>query len=284
MDKDAGSAGAAAVRGPRSDSPVFVLSTGRSGSTLVQRVLNCHSGLVVWGEHHGLVNGLADAFAGMADPHENFFPQQPVENIGPSLLLPTFNQAAVQIEWANPWSLAEYCDHVRSFLDAYFGSRLADGQRWGFKEIRYNRLVTLRFLRRLYPAGRFIFVTRDPEEVTRSKVFSFIKEPRWSEFTRDEQTERIRRILAEVRDHYRTFEQFTARHPRACLIIGLEDLVARPDAVIATLLDHVELDAKDFDWALCRKVLATVVARTRRDATLAEQIHAIAAETVAGRA
>ncbi len=48
--------------------PVFVISTGRSGSTLVQRLLNCHPAQVVWGEHHGFLASLLGAYMQMSNP------------------------------------------------------------------------------------------------------------------------------------------------------------------------------------------------------------------------
>lgn len=43
------------------DQPVFVLSAGRSGSTLLQKLLNSSQELVIWGEHMGILRHLARA-------------------------------------------------------------------------------------------------------------------------------------------------------------------------------------------------------------------------------
>jgi len=40
--------------------PVFVLSPARGGGTVLARILNCHPQLVIWGEHVGLINRLAE--------------------------------------------------------------------------------------------------------------------------------------------------------------------------------------------------------------------------------
>ena len=45
---------------PIEDDPVFVCGPHRSRSTYLQRLLNIHPGLVVWGEHGGLINRLAE--------------------------------------------------------------------------------------------------------------------------------------------------------------------------------------------------------------------------------
>jgi len=48
------------VGGNESRSPVFVLTLHRGGGTVLVRVLNCHPELVIWGEHVGLINRLAE--------------------------------------------------------------------------------------------------------------------------------------------------------------------------------------------------------------------------------
>jgi hypothetical protein len=42
------------------DSPVFLLTLHQAGGTVLARVLNCHPDLVIWGEHVGLINRLAE--------------------------------------------------------------------------------------------------------------------------------------------------------------------------------------------------------------------------------
>jgi len=39
---------------------VFLLTVHRGGGTVLARVLNCHPDLVIWGEHVGLINRLAE--------------------------------------------------------------------------------------------------------------------------------------------------------------------------------------------------------------------------------
>lgn len=255
--------------------PVFVLSTGRSGSTLVQRLLNCHKDLVVWGEHHGFLQGIAEALTQMADPNNILYPKTPEENEGPQLLLPTLQNPGKQLEWSNPWSLAEFKVQARSFIESYFASRLEPGQRWGFKEIRYNKLSVMRGLRNLYPDGRFVFVKRGTVEVVRSKVMSFIKEERWATFTAEQQRARIRTMLAEVHEHYAAYDTFTKRNPALCTAVNLEDISSDSTTTIERLVFHLQLDPERFDWALARQVLDKVVARTRRDEELSDLIRSV---------
>ena len=52
------------------DRPVFVLAQHRSGGTLLARLLNCHPGLVIWGEHAGFINRLAEAHELLVRHHD----------------------------------------------------------------------------------------------------------------------------------------------------------------------------------------------------------------------
>jgi len=49
----------------------------------------------------------------------------------------------------------------REMIEAIFTRGLRPGQRWGFKEIRYHRVLTVRFLEKLLPDARFITLRRD---------------------------------------------------------------------------------------------------------------------------
>ncbi len=44
------------------NNPVFIITTGRTGSTLLQRYVNCSKDLVIWGEHGGFITNLANAY------------------------------------------------------------------------------------------------------------------------------------------------------------------------------------------------------------------------------
>jgi hypothetical protein len=259
-----------------SGAPVFLISTGRSGSTLVQRVLNCHRDLVVWGEHFGFLNGLASAYAQMSDPSQRQYPHTAADNTGLSLVLPTLRDQAAPLEWVNPWSLEEFATLLRRFIESYFASRLEPGQRWGFKEIRYNNLPALRMFRDLYPDGRFVFIRRDPLEVTRSKVFAFIKETKWASFSGEEQRERIANMLKEVGEHYRIYDVFMERNPGFGLLVDYEDLVAMPHDVTERMLEHLGLDRARYDWQLGEQVMASIITKTKRDDEVQELIRQVA--------
>lgn len=250
------------------DAPVFVISTGRSGSTLVQRLLNCHDELVVWGEHFGFLNGLIQSYMRMARPDQRLYPKTADSNGGPALMLPTLTDPAAPIEWVNPWSLEEFQEQVRSFAANYFGGRLQPDQRWGFKEIRYNNEPALVGLSQLFPRGRFVFVQRNPVEVARSKILAFLKEGRWDSLSDQGRRNRASEILDEVLEHYRLYESFSKKNQRKCFTIDYDRIVADPRSVMGEVLEHLNLKPKKYDWSLADQVSKNVITATRKDHNL----------------
>jgi hypothetical protein len=57
-------------------------------------------------------------------------------------------------------------------VQSIFTRGLQAGQRWGFKEIRYHRVLTVRFLEKLFPGAQFIILRRDIRDVAVSAVLA----------------------------------------------------------------------------------------------------------------
>jgi hypothetical protein len=245
------------------DAPVFLITTGRTGSTLLQRLLNCHRDLVVWGEHHGLFATLAGPYRLMAAGTGASYPTSASDNPGPDLLLPGLRDPSAPLEWANPWSFEEVKPQIADFLKGYFASRIAPTQRWGFKEVRYNRTDALDMLRDLFPRGQFLFLRRNPLEVARSKVLAWKKGEPWESLPLAERLQRTDAIVQEIRGHYAIYDEFMARNPDACLAVDFENLVGDTDATLAALLGHLQLDPTGYDRETAGKVLAQVITSTR---------------------
>jgi len=55
-------------------------------------------------------------------------------------------------------------------IEKIFARGLRAGQRWGFKEIRYHRVLTVRFLEKLFPNARFVILRRDIAEESNAEV------------------------------------------------------------------------------------------------------------------
>lgn len=144
-------------------STVFIVTYGRSGSTLLQGVLNSIPGYLVRGENNNLLGRLLAIHKGLTAHHRD----------GPT--------------WPeNAWYGSEFftsdiiAPALRSTLETIlFGDVPRDTVRtFGFKEIRYgleNIDAKLDFLRTLYPDSAVIFNTRNADDVARSMEKNFGK-------------------------------------------------------------------------------------------------------------
>jgi hypothetical protein len=141
------------------ESPL-IITYGRTGSTLLQGLLNSIDGFVVRGENHNFCYHLYQAAAALG--------RSKWENAGEAVADP-----------AHPWygagevSAARFLDQVRPLIRAQLlGNADPTVVRClGFKEVRYT-VPDLRryldFLWRVMPRPAFIVLTRDHEEVVKS--------------------------------------------------------------------------------------------------------------------
>jgi hypothetical protein len=136
--------------------PIFVFSSGwRTGSTLVQRILCSHPEIHIWGENHGVVGIL----------------QQAHEEIAGLQHLAERHTAEFERHGTNGWLAMMnppqscFSDGLRALLEMYLREPALQlgAIRWGFKEVRHGS-GTARFLHRLYPEARFLFLVRHPAD------------------------------------------------------------------------------------------------------------------------
>jgi hypothetical protein len=146
--------------------PIFILGSGRSGSTLVQRLLNSYPDVTIWGEHGGFLKHTADAFFRLLEHRGNnqfVFANSSVSQTMPWSQVTEHKKPEHWQAWLNSFSREDVTTFFRTHLEAFFRhpSMPAD-HRWGFKEIRYgNQDRVVEFLSRLYPDAHFIFLVRN---------------------------------------------------------------------------------------------------------------------------
>jgi sulfotransferase family protein len=143
---------------------VLIITYGRSGSTLLQGLLNSIDGCVVRGENYNMCYGLFLAWQSIRNTKLQYG--------GDSSLAVT-----------EPWFGASLLDEQRFLEDAraLVHHQLVPGneaapQCVGFKEIRYlpadstriDLVGYLDFLEKLFPSPAFIVLTRDHEQVAKS--------------------------------------------------------------------------------------------------------------------
>ncbi|MCA0922805.1 sulfotransferase [Pseudooceanicola nanhaiensis] len=197
---------------------VFIVTYGRSGSTLLQNVLNGIPGYLIRGENDNILMHMARSWV--------------VANASPEIKI---RREAMQSEgWRDPrygsqidpWFGAELIRpdqmgrdladlFVRDVLRPEAGTRVT-----GFKEIRYHFAgddmeAYFDFILTFFPNSRLVFNTRNLNAVARSGW--------WTEYTRED-------FMAEVGDADRRFRAYAASRPDRTILMHYDDYNGNVDA------------------------------------------------------
>lgn len=148
--------------------PVFIFGAGRSGTTLLQRLLNSYPDTLIWGEHAGVLQQLAQGFFRGVDDPNLFRHARPLEQV----LIGTDARESWQA-WMTWFSADRWTAVFRTMVDTLFRPGGLPGKTyWGFKDIRYGERPadrTLELLHALFPEAVFVFIVRDPRNVIASR-------------------------------------------------------------------------------------------------------------------
>lgn len=159
------------------DKFLLVVTYGRSGSTLLQGMLNTLEGCLIKGENGNLLHGLFNAYKSLVAARNH--------GINPGVNKP-------EHPWYGLDKLTEkrFFEHARSFATHLLFPELEQAQQYrclGFKEIRYFDLFQqngeqalddyMEFLTRLFPGCKFIFLARDHQQVMSSNWWAQSKRP-----------------------------------------------------------------------------------------------------------
>jgi len=154
--------------------PIFILGTGRCGSTLLQKILNSVDDVMIYGEHGGFLRQIAEAyFLNLEDKKiEKYIMSQNVAGEDPTSVFESLKDPQLWSAWMNWYNRETVKKNFRCFTESCFNPfALGRKVHWGFKEIRYglnDRVPEM--LAGLYPEGRFIFMVRHPVDVVASKI------------------------------------------------------------------------------------------------------------------
>lgn len=154
--------------------PIFLLGTGRCGSTLLQKILNSVDNVVIYGEHGGFLKDVARAyFLNLEDKMiEKYIMSQNASGKDPISVYETLKNPQLWSAWTNWYNRDTVRDNFRDFIESFFNPlSLRQKVHWGFKEIRYgldDRVPEM--LAALYPEGRFVFIVRHPVDFIASKI------------------------------------------------------------------------------------------------------------------
>lgn len=138
--------------------PLFIFSAGwRSGSTLLQRLVNSSGEYVIWGEPYARADYVARLVASL----------RPISPWWPSdedVVDPAAGDGAADRWTANLHPpLAALVEAHRDFFRTLFAVPGAEAPSWGFKEVRLGGEEAL-YLKFLFPRCRILFLVRDPAD------------------------------------------------------------------------------------------------------------------------
>lgn len=214
------------------DGYVFVVTYGRSGSTLTSNYLNSFPGYCIRGENNYVIAPLCDAIRRLGNYN---FSDRRKDNGKP------FSDRRADLQRImgtpkDPWYGAEavdpdrfakamFNDFVKEILSPPIGTRVA-----GFKEIQWaNNLdlieENLDIISRYFPHTRFVFQTRDVQDIVKSGWWA--KRP-------------ISEVQRYIQNADAVFQKYAAGND-SCLHIRYEDLT-RGNESLRKIADFLEED------------------------------------------
>lgn len=210
---------------------VFVITWGRSGSTLLQNLLNDIPGYCIRGENSNMLADLARAWANVAE-------SDPMRGL---------RLAGQPTHPGHPWYGAEAVspDHLGHILANVFARdilNLPEGTRVaGFKEIRYHTvaprpMLPIQFMARFFPKARFILNTRSHAGTMQSGWWATMKPET---------------VARELRSAEALFDRIAAEYPDRSLRLHYDDYAGRPE----TLRPLYDFLSEPFDAARVAAVM-----------------------------
>lgn len=227
------------------DGYVFIVTYGRSGSTLTQNLLNALPGYCIRGENGNLAYFLSRAIHLVAT-HDMFAWRREDAGKPPEQRRP-YLRPLIGKDF-DPWAGAENVDPQQlalSLMNLFVEQVLrpeATCRVSGFKEIRFHEdpaffPAYMAILRDVFPKARFLFQTRDHGAVARSGW--------WATKPEDD-------VKAELARAEALFTDFADANPAICYTIAYEGYSEGP-GYARQIFDFLE---EPFDAALVSRVLS----------------------------
>lgn len=205
---------------------IIIVTHGRTGSTLLQGVLNSIAGVKIQGENYNAFYHLFNFYKAYQETNKKH----------PWAVLPKHPFYKIQTSAQEQQIL----ERLRGFVQQYFAGDVED-QVFGFKEIRYFHIPNqtqayLNFLNKTFPNPLFVFLKRNPSEVVQSAW--------WAEQNPTE-------VKGKLEGLYTTFDAFERNHPEQCFSLDYQDIIGkskRLEQLFGKL--GAEYDAQKIDFIL----------------------------------
>lgn len=196
---------------------IFVIGPPRSGSTLLMRMLSSHSAIYSRAEPHLLTPLAHLGYYDTVDaaPFDQLQAQQSVREFVAEL----------------PGGEADYLDACRAYTDMLYGRMLAargKGKPFFLDKTPANALV-LPFIAKLYPAARYIVLTRHPAAIWSSYANSFF----------DGDYIAARKFNPILNRYLPAMARFIRERPVPYVRVGYEDLVQHPEAAMRRVFEFL---------------------------------------------
>lgn len=210
---------------------IFIITYGRSGSTLLQGILNSIDGCIIRGENNNLCYHLFNAWQSIVKSKMKYAPSAQNPWYGSHML--------------NEKLFLSNCRNLLYVMITKDESHLDSLDCYGFKEIRYtvdtigNDLEKyLGFLERIFPRPAFIFNTRNLNNVAKSEWWAL---------------ENQRDVIEMLQKTEETFRQYLMNNPQISFHITYEDVVGKTER-LRQLFDFIgaEYDVEIIDGVLSK--------------------------------
>jgi Sulfotransferase family len=205
--------------------PVFILGSGRCGSTLAQSILNSHPDFLIWGEHGGWVRRIADAY------YQATTAGVPAHNIRGAVAglrdqIERLRTPGYFGHWDNYLGPRQLIEPFRDLVRSIFAARDSGSHRWGFKEIRYcvhSSDRTPEFLLECFPEVAFLIVVRNPWDTVFSMVSKWFRGREPLDAAAIDRG--LTRLWTQWDRQYRNLFLFHRTAPRNSSIVRFEDIL-----------------------------------------------------------
>ncbi|NEO58232.1 MAG: sulfotransferase [Okeania sp. SIO3B5] len=206
------------IDGIKNSNCVFIIAQGRSGSTLLLRLLNSVDGYNICGENYNAISSLSYFYQALVKTQK-----QSPKNQHRFCTYEELSSRDVTykdysgFEWYNVYDIKLLEDRLASLIYEMFNPPNSKFRVWGFKEIRIgggnayfvNFSWNLDFLKNLFPKAKFIFNTRN--------LGDLLKSGWWKE-----QPERSKKILE---NQYNLFMEYNYKNPEYTYHMTYKDIV-----------------------------------------------------------
>lgn len=221
-------------------SPIFIFGSGRCGSTLIQRLLNSHASIQIYGEHQGFLAPLSNSFYLLKNGKQITTMLYGRRAVSPGSIEGGSVDARSDISWINKFNKSDLVPHFKRFLLELLASDINLRKiHWGFKEIRYDcNSRVLEFLSALFPRRHIIFPYRNPIDMTTSAFFA------WHSTVVKSSRPAQERVINDILNNWylrnKYFYEFS-QNSHEVMFIPFEELISEPLMTCSRVFSQLNL-------------------------------------------